>query len=257
VASGPRSGHAGLGVWVKGEPRAAATMGSSEAVRPGDDALRLAAQLVDAWPGYGRYAALRLVGRRDEALAALQAWLPVLADPGVADRFATWLFEDVVRPEVCRARSDAPAGPRLPPFVPRAVVVPHPVHAPVLAALWRGHARGDEAATMALAAWFPVDVMAARDHETDAVGAMLDEAAQTSASPALRRFAALHHLRWVAADVADLAHGRYDGDPASDLARLARADAWLAVDDAARADLVALRAQVEAWVAARPAVPSA
>lgn len=244
-------------VRLDAKARAEGARGATEVSRPGDDALRLAAQLGDAWPAYARYAELRLAGRRDEALAALRAWAPALAEPAVAERFTAWLFSAVVEPEAPRARRDAPAGARPPPVVPRPVIVPHPLEAPVLAALWRAYARGEEAATMALAAWFPVEVMAARGHAADAVGAMLDEAALAVGSPALRRFAALHHLRWVAVDAADLAHGRYDGDPAADLGRLDRAEAWLPDGDPARAELAALRARVQAWVAARSPGPPA
>lgn len=190
------------------------------------------------WAEYGEYARLRAAGLRDQALeAADQAARDLaIADEATRWAFTAWIFTDILKDGTVRS-----------------MVLPHPLEAVALATLWNAHAAGDPHAARWLARWFPTEVMASRDYATDAVGDFLREVVRASPQDKdLRAMLASHLITWVRSDTADLAHDRYDGDPAADLRRLDEAEGLLDAGGPELAALANLRASITDWVARQP-----
>lgn len=129
-------------------------------------------------------------------------------------------------------------------------VLPHQLRDIALSALWDAHADGQSWATEALIDWFPAEIMAEYDYCTDAVRVLLTRAVAAHPGDAvLSALLARHLLTWVRHDIADLAHGRYDGNPYEDLARLAEARGLVGADDPMIGEIDEVRAVVANWVA--------
>ena len=187
------------------------------------------------WSAYADYARLRSKGLRQQALQAAERCARSLAEADEQTRwdFTSWLCRDVMSARTTRS-----------------MAIPQALEIVVLETLWQAHAQGTSSAARWLVQWFPVEVMASVDYADDALGTFLRRA--LSASPtdeALRDALADHLVAWVRTDIADLAHGRYDGDPQADLARLSEAGAVLSEDDTRRVEIHALRQTIEAWLA--------
>lgn len=186
------------------------------------------------WSAYADYTRLRNAGLRKDALAAATDCARQIVDAGAQGDFTRWLFGEIVRPRI--------------PLTP---VLPHQLREIALPALWDAHADGQSWATKALIDWFPAEVMAAYDYCTDAVRVMLTRAlAEHPGDVVLSALLARHLLTWVRHDIADLARGRYDGDPREDLARLAEARGLIGADDPMGGEIEQVRAVVEHWIAA-------
>lgn len=198
-------------------------------------ALQRGEQVDPRWSAYSDYARLRGEGLREQAL---QAASRCAADLDEGDEATRWDFTSWLCREVLSARTT------------RSMVLPHPLEAVVLKALWRARAEGRGDATRWLVRWFPDEVMASRDYATDALGDVLREGLTSSpADEALQGALADHLLAWVRTDVADLAHDRYDGDPEADLARLAEADSLVSPSDSRRVQIADLRQLIAEWKA--------
>lgn len=202
------------------------------------DALALGQHGDPRWPQYGEYARLRTAGLRSEALAAADQCAANLASADDAMRweFTAWLCTEMLGPGVTRS-----------------MVLPHPLEGIVLGALWEANDRGEARATAWLVQWFPVQVMAHLENITDAIGEFLRRA--VIAQPmdgSLRSLLAEHLVAWVRQDTADLAKGRYDGDPSADLQRLAEADTLLEAGSPVRVEVERLRRIVSDWISRHP-----
>ncbi len=185
------------------------------------------------WSVYNDYARLRLAGLRADALDAAGRCAAQVVDAGAEDDFTRWMFVAVVRP-----------GIRL------TVALPQQLRVIALPALWRAYAAGQEWATAALLAWFPVEVMAAENYCNDPVREFLSRAVTAHPDDAgLRRLLARHLLTWVRQDIVDVVHGRYDGDPHADLIRLAEAgDLIVDAGDALFDEIAEVRGVVAGWL---------
>lgn len=187
------------------------------------------------WAEYGDYARLRAAGLRRQALDAAERTAETLAAADEATRwaFASWIFTDVLGPRTVQS-----------------MVLPHPLEQIVLDTLWQAHDAHEPRAAEWLVRWFPVEVMASRGYAPDAVGHFLRDAVLTCPNdPMLRTMLASHLITWVRSDTADLDHGRYDGDPQADLARLDEAESLLEAESGDLASIAALRATVTGWIA--------
>lgn len=186
------------------------------------------------WSDYGRYAQLRARGLRDEALAAAVRCAEALnaQDDSTRSQFTAWVCSQVLAEGVVRS-----------------MVLPHPIEQVVLRELWIGQARNDARATVWLVRWFPVQVMASQKYAVDSIGDFLRNAClHDPSNRELRAMLAAHLVRWVRADVADLAHGRYDGEPEMDLLRLDEAEDLVSVGDAIMGEIVNLRETVRSYL---------
>ncbi len=190
------------------------------------------------WPAYGEYARLRTAGLRREALAAAEQCADQLAAADAASRweFTAWLCREILVPGVTRS-----------------MVLPHSLEGIVLAALWEAHDRREACATAWLVQWFPVEVMAHLDYTTDAIGEFLRRAVVAQPMDgSLRSLLAEHLVAWVRQDTADLANGRYAGDPSADLQRLTEADTLLDAGSPVRVDVERLRRTISDWISRLP-----
>lgn len=184
------------------------------------------------WPAYADYQRLRSAGLRRDALAVASVCARQITASGAQGDFTRWLFGEIVEPGK-----------------PLAPVLPHALREIAVPALWAAHRDGQSWATAALISWFPVEVMAAYDYETDAVRALLTAAlAADPDDPVLAGMLARHLLTWVRADITDLANGRYDGDPQADLARLAEARDLLGDGDPMAEEIDQVWAVVREWI---------
>ncbi|MFM7146051.1 MAG: hypothetical protein ACKOW5_06930 [Actinomycetales bacterium] len=182
---------------------------------------------------------MRTRGLREEALAAASRCADELqaSDDCTRSQFTEWVCSHVLAEGVVRS-----------------MVLPHPIEQVVLRELWVGHAKDDARSTSWLVRWFPVEVMASQDYVPDSLGEFLRNAyLRDPSSHELRELLAAHLVRWVSADVADLAHGRYDGEPEMDLLRLDEAEALVNDRDPIMNEILDLRMIVTAYLHRRGA----
>lgn len=189
------------------------------------------------WPDYAEYAGLRAKGLRREALEAADRCAAMLAEGDEVTRwdFTEWLCTEILWPAATRS-----------------MILPHSLEGTVGAALWKAHGRGEARATVWLVQWFPVQVMASLGYRTDAIGEFLRRAvAKHPGAVGLSTMLAEHLVAWVRMDSADVANGRYDGDPVADLDRLAEAESLLQDNAPILADVERQRQIVSDWISAR------